>query len=108
MVLSMLVGLLQTNVGAWKLKIHSQLVDMRCDLADDRRHEASEALIELGVFCGGLSAPTGPHTMQLARIKKIVKRSVGEIVDNISRMSSGSGEVHVVFSKAIAEFTCCN
>lgn len=78
---------------------------MCCDLADGGgRHEASEALIESGVFCGGVSTPTGP-SMQLARIKKIVKRYAGEIVDNGGRMSLG--EVHVVFSKPITEFTCC-
>lgn len=63
------------------------------------RHSLSQAS-----FAAGCLLQRG-HTMQLARIKKIVKCYVGEIVDNGGRMSSG--EVHMVFSKLITEFTCC-
>ncbi|CAL5024635.1 unnamed protein product [Urochloa decumbens] len=58
-----------------------------------------------GMFCGGVSARTGPHALPLARIKKIMKRSAGE--GGGARMISG--EAPVVFSKAcelfIAEIT---
>ncbi|KAL6844327.1 hypothetical protein ACP4OV_026000 [Aristida adscensionis] len=60
-----------------------------------------------GMFCGGVSARTGPHALPLARIKKIMKRSAGEAPDGGARMISG--EAPVVFSKAcelfIAELT---
>ena len=78
---------------------------MCCDLANGGRHEAGEALIESGVFCGGVSAPTGPHTLQLACIKKIMKRFVGETVYGGDRLITS--EVPVVFFQAIAEFKCC-
>lgn len=59
------------------------------------------------MFCGGVSARTGPHALPLARIKKIMKRSAGETADGGARMISG--EAPVVFSKAcelfIAELT---
>jgi histone H3/H4 len=60
-----------------------------------------------GIFCGGVSARTGPHALPLARIKKIMKRSAGETADGGARMISG--EAPVVFSKAcelfVAELT---
>lgn len=60
-----------------------------------------------GMFCGGVSARTGPHALPLARIKKIMKRSAGEAAGGGARMISG--EAPVVFSKAcelfIAEVT---
>lgn len=61
-----------------------------------------------GIFCGGVSARTGPHALPLARIKKIMKRSAGEATtDGGARMISG--EAPVVFSKAcelfVAELT---
>ncbi|CAN6236708.1 unnamed protein product [Urochloa humidicola] len=58
-----------------------------------------------GMFCGGVSARTGPHALPLARIKKIMKRSA----DGGGGARMISGEAPVVFSKAcelfIAEIT---
>lgn len=54
---------------------------------------------------GSVFASMGPHMVPLARIKKIVKCSVGETVDGDDKTISG--EVLMVFSKAITEFTCC-
>ncbi|RLM98797.1 hypothetical protein C2845_PM06G01790 [Panicum miliaceum] len=52
----------------------------------------------------GVSARTGPHGLPLARIKKIMKRSVGETADGGARIISG--EAPVVFSKARAPALC--
>lgn len=64
------------------------------------------------MFCGGVSARTGPHALPLARIKKIMKRSAGETAADGGASASArmiSGEAPVVFSKAcelfIAELT---
>ncbi|KAG4986999.1 hypothetical protein JHK84_034952 [Glycine max] len=46
-----------------------------------------------GLLCGGVSGRTGPHSLPLARIKKIMKNS-GEGVKMIS------GEAPIIFSKA--------
>ncbi|KAJ7944895.1 Nuclear transcription factor Y subunit C [Quillaja saponaria] len=55
-----------------------------------------------GLLCGGISGKTGPHSLPLARIKKIMKKS-GNDVKMIS------GEAPIIFSKAcelfIAEVT---
>ncbi|CAN6579180.1 unnamed protein product [Malus baccata var. baccata] len=48
-------------------------------------------------MCGGISGKTGPHSLPLARIKKIMKNS-GEDVKMIS------GEAPIVFSKACEMF----
>ncbi|GJN25992.1 hypothetical protein PR202_gb13882 [Eleusine coracana subsp. coracana] len=62
-----------------------------------------------GMFCGGVSARTGPHALPLARIKKIMKRSAGEAAAGDGGARMISGEAPVVFSKAcelfIAELT---
>ena len=50
-----------------------------------------------GILTGGISSRTGPHSLPLARIKKIMKRS-GEDVKMIS------GEAPIVFSKACELF----
>lgn len=50
-----------------------------------------------GILSGGISGRTGPHSLPLARIKKIMKRS-GEDVKMIS------GEAPIVFSKACELF----
>ncbi|KAL1299379.1 hypothetical protein HN51_043832 [Arachis hypogaea] len=50
-----------------------------------------------GILCGGISGRTGPHSLPLARIKKIMKKS-GEDVKMIS------GEAPIVFSKACELF----
>ncbi|MED6167505.1 Nuclear transcription factor Y subunit C-1 [Stylosanthes scabra] len=50
-----------------------------------------------GLLCGGISGRTGPHSLPLARIKKIMKKS-GEDVKMIS------GEAPIVFSKACELF----
>ncbi|XP_027333700.1 nuclear transcription factor Y subunit C-1-like [Abrus precatorius] len=50
-----------------------------------------------GLLCGGISGRTGPHSLPLARIKKIMKKS-GEDVKMIS------GEAPIVFSKACEHF----
>ncbi|KDP25464.1 hypothetical protein JCGZ_20620 [Jatropha curcas] len=50
-----------------------------------------------GLLCGGLSGRTGPHSLPLARIKKIMKKS-GDDVKMIS------GEAPIVFSKACELF----
>ena len=50
-----------------------------------------------GLLCGGISGRTGPHSLPLARIKKIMKKS-GEDVKMIS------GEAPLVFSKACQLF----
>ncbi|OAY59836.1 nuclear transcription factor Y subunit C-3 [Manihot esculenta] len=49
------------------------------------------------LLSGGLSARTGPHSLPLARIKKIMKKS-GDDVKMIS------GEAPIVFSKACELF----
>ena len=46
-----------------------------------------------GLLCGGISAKTGPHSLPLARVKKIMKKS-GDEVEMIS------GEAPLVCSKA--------
>ncbi|EEF51159.1 ccaat-binding transcription factor, putative [Ricinus communis] len=56
-----------------------------------------QAGIYSGILCGGLSGRTGPHSLPLARIKKIMKKS-GEDVKMIS------GEAPIVFSKACELF----
>ncbi|XP_011022730.1 PREDICTED: nuclear transcription factor Y subunit C-3-like [Populus euphratica] len=50
-----------------------------------------------GILSGGLSGKTGPHSLPLARIKKIMKKS-GDDVKMIS------GEAPIVFSKACELF----
>ncbi|KAJ4832027.1 Nuclear transcription factor Y subunit C-3 [Turnera subulata] len=50
-----------------------------------------------GLLSGGISGRTGPHSLPLARIKKIMKRS-GDDVKMIS------GEAPIVFSKACELF----
>ncbi|CAK7335505.1 unnamed protein product [Dovyalis caffra] len=50
-----------------------------------------------GILSGGLSGKTGPHSLPLARIKKIMKKS-GNDVKMIS------GEAPIVFSKACELF----
>ncbi|XP_057451778.1 nuclear transcription factor Y subunit C-4-like [Lotus japonicus] len=50
-----------------------------------------------GLLCGGISGRTGPHSLPLARIKKIMKKS-GEDVKMIS------GESPIIFSKACEIF----
>ncbi|XP_068646265.1 nuclear transcription factor Y subunit C-2-like [Aristolochia californica] len=50
-----------------------------------------------GILSGGISGRTGPHSLPLARIKKIMKRS-GEDVKMIA------GEAPIVFSKACELF----
>ncbi|KAL2331511.1 hypothetical protein Fmac_019092 [Flemingia macrophylla] len=50
-----------------------------------------------GLLCGGVSGRTGPHSLPLARIKKIMKKS-GEDVKMIS------GEAPIIFSKACELF----
>ncbi|XP_020237975.1 nuclear transcription factor Y subunit C-2 [Cajanus cajan] len=50
-----------------------------------------------GLLCGGISGRTGPHSLPLARIKKIMKKS-GEDVKMIS------GEAPIIFSKACELF----
>ncbi|XP_007040181.2 PREDICTED: nuclear transcription factor Y subunit C-2 [Theobroma cacao] len=50
-----------------------------------------------GILSGGISGRTGPHSLPLARIKKIMKKS-GEDVKMIS------GEAPIVFSKACELF----
>ncbi|KAJ9173580.1 hypothetical protein P3X46_016700 [Hevea brasiliensis] len=50
-----------------------------------------------GMLCGGLSGRSGPHSLPLARIKKIMKKS-GDDVKMIS------GEAPIVFSKACELF----
>ncbi|XP_058077309.1 nuclear transcription factor Y subunit C-3-like [Magnolia sinica] len=50
-----------------------------------------------GLLSGGISGRTGPHSLPLARIKKIMKKS-GEDVKMIS------GEAPIVFSKACELF----
>ncbi|KAG6781043.1 hypothetical protein POTOM_013924 [Populus tomentosa] len=50
-----------------------------------------------GILSGGLSGKTGPHSLPLARIKKITKKS-GDDVKMIS------GEAPTVFSKACELF----
>uniref|UniRef100_A0A0D9WBC4 Transcription factor CBF/NF-Y/archaeal histone domain-containing protein n=1 Tax=Leersia perrieri TaxID=77586 RepID=A0A0D9WBC4_9ORYZ len=61
------------------------------------------------MFAGGVSARTGPHSLPLARIKKIMKRSAGENSGDGGGARMISGEAPVVFSKAcelfIAELT---
>ena len=49
------------------------------------------------MLSGGISGRTGPHSLPLARIKKIMKRS-GEDVKMIS------GEAPIIFSKACELF----
>ncbi|PRQ17750.1 putative transcription factor Hap3/NF-YB family [Rosa chinensis] len=49
------------------------------------------------MMCGGIAGRTGPHSLPLARIKKIMKKS-GEDVKMIS------GEAPIVFSKACELF----
>ncbi|KAK6274760.1 hypothetical protein POUND7_004469 [Theobroma cacao] len=50
-----------------------------------------------GILSGGISGRTGPHSLPLARIKKIMKKS-GDDVKMIS------GEAPIVFSKACELF----
>ncbi|KAF8412275.1 hypothetical protein HHK36_000236 [Tetracentron sinense] len=50
-----------------------------------------------GILSGGVSGKTGPHSLPLARIKKIMKKS-GDDVKMIS------GEAPIVFSKACELF----
>ncbi|KAJ8766169.1 hypothetical protein K2173_021686 [Erythroxylum novogranatense] len=50
-----------------------------------------------GIFSAGISGKTGPHSLPLARIKKIMKKS-GDDVKMIS------GEAPIVFSKACELF----
>ncbi|XP_014515050.1 nuclear transcription factor Y subunit C-1-like [Vigna radiata var. radiata] len=50
-----------------------------------------------GLLCGGVSGRTGPHSLPLARIKKIMKKS-GDDVKMIS------GEAPIIFSKACELF----
>ncbi|KAK7401879.1 hypothetical protein VNO78_13713 [Psophocarpus tetragonolobus] len=50
-----------------------------------------------GLLCGGVSGRSGPHSLPLARIKKIMKKS-GEDVKMIS------GEAPIIFSKACELF----
>ncbi|KAH7690667.1 Transcription factor CBF/NF-Y/archaeal histone domain-containing protein [Dioscorea alata] len=56
-----------------------------------------QAGIYSGILSGGISGGPGPHSLPLARIKKIMKRS-GEDVKMIS------GEAPIVFSKACELF----
>ncbi|KAK1315061.1 Nuclear transcription factor Y subunit C-1 [Acorus calamus] len=56
-----------------------------------------QAGVYSGLLAGGISGRTGPHSLPLARIKKIMKRS-GEDVKMIS------GEAPIVFSKACELF----
>ncbi|KAK7257266.1 hypothetical protein RIF29_31114 [Crotalaria pallida] len=50
-----------------------------------------------GLLCGGTSGRTGPHSLPLARIKKIMKGSSDEV-------KMISGEAPIVFSKACELF----
>lgn len=50
-----------------------------------------------GLLCGGISGRTGPHSLPLARIKKIMKNSSDEV-------KMISGEAPIVFSKACELF----
>ncbi|CAI9755435.1 unnamed protein product [Fraxinus pennsylvanica] len=50
-----------------------------------------------GLLAGGLSGKTGPHSLPLARIKKIMKNSSDEV-------KMISGEAPIVFSKACELF----
>ncbi|XP_027908525.1 nuclear transcription factor Y subunit C-4-like [Vigna unguiculata] len=50
-----------------------------------------------GLLCGGVAGRTGPHSLPLARIKKIMKKS-GDDVKMIS------GEAPIIFSKACELF----
>ncbi|XP_059638963.1 nuclear transcription factor Y subunit C-4-like [Cornus florida] len=50
-----------------------------------------------GILCGGISGKTGPHSLPLARIKKIMKKSS----DDVKMIS---GEAPIVFSKACELF----
>lgn len=56
-----------------------------------------QAGIYSGILSGGISGKTGPHSLPLARIKKIMRKS-GEDVKMIS------GEAPIVFSKACELF----
>lgn len=49
------------------------------------------------LLCGGISGKTGPHSLPLARIKKIMKKSSDEV-------KMISGEAPIVFSKACELF----
>ncbi|KAL2544057.1 Nuclear transcription factor Y subunit C-2 [Forsythia ovata] len=50
-----------------------------------------------GLLAGGISGKTGPHSLPLARIKKIMKNSNDEV-------KMISGEAPIVFSKACELF----
>ncbi|CAK9141868.1 unnamed protein product [Ilex paraguariensis] len=50
-----------------------------------------------GILSGGVSGKTGPHSLPLARIKKIMKKSSDEV-------KMISGEAPIVFSKACELF----
>lgn len=58
-----------------------------------------QAGIYSGILSGGISGKTGPHSLPLARIKRIMKKSGGG--DDVKMIS---GEAPIVFSKACELF----
>ncbi|KAF3448540.1 hypothetical protein FNV43_RR09253 [Rhamnella rubrinervis] len=60
-----------------------------------------QAGIYSGILSGGISGKTGPHSLPLARIKKIMKKSGGGGGDDVKMIS---GEAPIVFSKACELF----
>lgn len=60
-----------------------------------------QAGIYSGILSGGISGKTGPHSLPLARIKKIMKKSGGGGSDDVKMIS---GEAPIVFSKACELF----
>ncbi|OAY83801.1 nuclear transcription factor Y subunit C-2-like [Ananas comosus] len=57
-----------------------------------------------GLLSGGIGARTGPHSLPLARIKKIMKRSASGSTAAGDEVRMISGEAPIVFSKACELF----
>ncbi|KAK7382207.1 hypothetical protein VNO80_00965 [Phaseolus coccineus] len=71
--------------------------EVRSEAHRSEAEEMRQADAYSGLLCGGISGRTGPHSLPLARIKKIMKKS-GEGVRMIS------GESPIIFSKACELF----